>query len=80
MNLPADMVGQFLLGKTEVPALASWSKQQIGRWILHWHPRLPITQIRSQDGRARFFRRSGNLASIAMKPMRQADSSPHCMG
>jgi hypothetical protein len=50
VSRPADMVGQFLLGKTEVQALASWSKQQIGRWILHWHPRLPVTQIRSKDG------------------------------
>jgi hypothetical protein len=50
VNRPADMVGQFLLGKTEVQALASWSKQQIGQWILHWHPRLPVTRIRSQDG------------------------------
>jgi hypothetical protein len=63
LNRPADMVGQFLLGKTEVPALASWSKQQIGRWILHWHPRLPVTQIRSQDGSD-----AGWLMGIAVDP------------
>jgi hypothetical protein len=45
-----DMVGQFLLGKAEVPALANWPKQQIGEWVLHWHPRLPTTEIRSQNG------------------------------
>jgi hypothetical protein len=44
------MVGQFLLAKAEVPLLASWSKQQIGPWILHWHPRLPVTEIRSNVG------------------------------
>jgi hypothetical protein len=43
------MLGQFLLAKTEVPAVASWPKQQIGPWILHWHPRLPVTEIRSQN-------------------------------
>jgi hypothetical protein len=49
MNRPIDMLGQFLLAKTEVPALASWPKQQIGPWILNWHPRLPVTEIRSQN-------------------------------
>jgi len=44
------MVGQFLLGKAEVPALANWPKQQLGGWVLHWHPRLPVTEIRSQNG------------------------------
>ena len=50
MNRSIDMVGQFLLGKAEVPALASWPKQQIGPWILHWHPRLPVTEVRLEDG------------------------------
>jgi hypothetical protein len=50
VNRPLDMPGQFLLAKAEVPLLASWSKQQIGPWILHWHPRLPVTEIRSNVG------------------------------
>jgi hypothetical protein len=49
LNRPVDMLGQFLLAKTEVPVLASWPKQQIGPWILYWHPRLPLTEIRSQN-------------------------------
>ena len=50
MNLPAEMIGQFLLGKAEVPALVAWPKQQINGWILHWHPHLPVTEIRSWNG------------------------------
>lgn len=50
VNRPLDMPGQFLLAKAEVPLLASWSKQQIGPWILHWHPCLPVTEIRSKVG------------------------------
>jgi hypothetical protein len=48
LNHPVDMPGQFLLTKAEVPALAGWPKQQIGSWILNWHPKLPVTEIRSQ--------------------------------
>jgi len=47
LNYPVDMPGQFMLAKAEVPLLASWSRQQIVPWILHWHPRLPVTEIRS---------------------------------
>jgi hypothetical protein len=50
VNRLRDMVGQFLLAKTEVPELASWPKQQIGLWILHWHPRLRVTEILSHVG------------------------------
>ena len=48
MNRALDIAGQFLLAKAEVPLLASWPKQQIGSWILHWHSRLPVTEIRTQ--------------------------------
>jgi len=50
VNRPVDMVGQFLLAKAESPALADWSKQQLGQWILHWHPHLPVSEIRSRAG------------------------------
>ena len=44
------MVGQFLLAKAEEPLLAAWPKRQLGRWILHWHPHLPVIEIRSKAG------------------------------
>lgn len=50
MNPSAEMVGQFLLGQEEVAAVASWRKKQLGRWILHWHPRLQVSDIRGHNG------------------------------
>ena len=47
---PLGMIGQFLLAKAEAPLLASWPKQQLGQWILHFHPNLPVREIRSPAG------------------------------
>jgi hypothetical protein len=44
------MSGQFLLAKAESPVLAGWPKRQLGQWILHQHPHLPVSDVRSQDG------------------------------
>jgi len=50
MDHAIEMVGQFLLAKAEFLPLANWPKQQVGQWILHWHPRLPVREVRSQAG------------------------------
>lgn len=50
MNRPRHMVGQFLLAKAEAPLLVGWPRQQLGSWILHWHPNLPVSEIRSPAG------------------------------
>ena len=47
---PVEMSGQFLLAKAESPVLAGWPKRQLGQWILHQHPHLPVSDVRSQDG------------------------------
>ena len=45
-----DLAGQFLLGRSEALAPATWTIRQNAGWCLATHPTLPVIEIRAREG------------------------------
>src|ERR1700736_5462510 len=44
-RLGHELVGQFMLGRSQAPIQDCWSIRRSGSWVLASHPRLPIIDL-----------------------------------